>query len=87
MPGACLAYIKIKSLIVLIISVPLHSKQPQALPKHFSRMLVGWLGPGTKKGDKGWKNAEVHNSIFEKIGLNEYPEVKNRTITSHRVHH
>jgi len=87
MPGACLAYIKIKSLIALIISVPLHSKQLQALPKHFSCMLVGWLGLGSRKGDKGWKDTKVHSSIFEKISRNEYPEVKNRTIARHRVYH
>lgn len=40
MPGACLTSIQIKSLIALIISVPLHFKQPLALPKHFNCMLA-----------------------------------------------
>lgn len=40
MPRACLTSIKIKSLIALIISVPLHFKQPLALPKHFNCVLA-----------------------------------------------
>lgn len=40
MPGACLTSIKRKSLIALIISVPLHFQQPLALPKHFNCMLA-----------------------------------------------
>lgn len=77
MPGACLTSIKVKSLIALIISVPLHFKQPLALPKYFNcaGRIVALLGRDIRKGDKE-KEAEVQTCIFRRNGSNEYPEVK-----------
>lgn len=85
MPGACLTTIKIKSLIALIISVPLHFKWPLALPQHFNCVLAElWAGWEKTKGRvvKGRKKAEGQTCISKRKGPNEYPEVKTRTITS-----
>lgn len=78
MPGACLTFIKVKSLIALIISVPLHFKQPLALPKYFNcaGRIVALLRRDIRKGDKEKKEAEVQTCIFRRKGPNEYPEVK-----------
>lgn len=78
MPGACLTSIKVKSLIAVIISVPLHFKQPLALRKYFNcaGRIVVLPGRDIRKGDKEKKEAEVQTCVFRRKGLNEYPEVK-----------
>lgn len=85
MPGACLTSIKIKSLIALIISVPLHFKQPLALPKRFNCVLAELWACWEKtsgRAIKGRKKAEVQTCISKRNCPNEYPEVKTGTITS-----
>lgn len=57
MPGACLTTIKIKSLIALILSVPLHLKQSLALPQHFNCVLAElWACWEETRVVKGRKN-------------------------------
>lgn len=66
MPGACLTSIKIKSLIALIVSVPLHLKQPRALPQHFNCVLAEFWACWEKtsgrviKGREKIRGANLH---------------------------